>query len=219
MNITTVNGLRITLFGHASVGIEAPNLMVYIDPYVAPRNAKPADLILHTHAHFDHCALPAHLLKPSTTILVSPGCKHPGQSVAAGQNLKFSGVIIQVVESYNIGKSFHPRGAGVGYILQFGGAGLSAAGSSTPSTRIYVAGDTDHIPEMKNYRCDVAILPIGGTYTMDIEEAAAAVADIKPRFAIPYHCNYLSDQKVDPQAFKQAVARLAPTVDVRILLP
>ncbi|VVC02340.1 Beta-lactamase superfamily domain protein [uncultured archaeon] len=211
MNITTVNGVRITLFGHASVCIEAPNMVVYVDPYVVPKAAKQADLILHTHAHFDHCALPAHIIKPNTTILGSRSCKHPGQSVEAGQNLKFSGAIIQVVDSYNTNKPFHKRGEGVGYILQFA--------SGTVTTRIYVAGDTDRIDEMKNFKCDVAILPIGGTYTMNADEAAAALADIKPRIAIPYHYNYLSDQKIDPQLFKQAASKTCPQADIRILIP
>lgn len=211
MNVTTINGIRISLFGHSSVCVEAPTLTVYFDPYVVPKGAKPADIILHTHGHFDHCALPNSILKPNTTILASRGCKHPGQSVDAGQNLKFSGAIIQVVDSYNTNKPFHKRGDGVGYILHI------VSGQQT--TKIYVAGDTDRIPEMKNFKCDVAILPIGGTYTMNAEEAAGAVSDIKPRIAIPYHYNYLSDLKVDPQAFKQSVAALAPNVDVRILIP
>ncbi len=211
MNTTTVNNVRITCFGHSSVGIEFGALHIYCDPFVIPTGAPQADLVLHTHGHHDHCALPSSLLKPNTTILVSPSCKHTGQSVEPGQTLKAGPVTIQVVHAYNPNKPFHPRGQGVGYIL--------AIGLPPASLRIYLAGDTDKIPEMAQIKCDVAILPIGGTYTMNIEEAAAAVGEMKPRIVIPYHYNYLPQVQADAQAFKRLVAVTSPKTDVRILIP
>ncbi|MCL6088642.1 MAG: MBL fold metallo-hydrolase [Candidatus Marsarchaeota archaeon] len=209
MNTTTVGGVRITCHGHSSVSFEYGGLIVYVDPYVLPRGAKPADLVLHTHGHFDHCAEAKSILKPNTTLIASPSCKHPGQSVSPGQSFKLGSITIQAVQAYNPNKQFHPRGIGVGYILTFG---------SAPAVRVYVAGDTDRIEEMKDYKCEVAILPIGGTYTMDMAEAAAAVGDIKPKVVIPYHYNYLADLRIDPAEFKRLVAQSSPNTDVRILL-
>ena len=85
---------------------------------------------------------------------------------------------------------------------------------------MYFAGDTDVIPEMGGFDCDIALLPIGGTYTMDAKEAAAAVSMIKPKVAIPIHYNYLLDTRADPLAFKSAVDALPGNkTDVRILTP
>ena len=209
MNTTTVGGVRITCHGHSSVSFEYGGLVIYVDPYVLPRGAKPADLVLHTHGHFDHCVEAKSILKPGTTLIASPSCKHPGQSVSPGQSFKLGSITIQAVQAYNPSKQFHPRGTGVGYILAFG---------SSPPVRVYVAGDTDRIQEMAGYKCDVAILPIGGTYTMDMAEAASAVADIKPKVVVPYHYNYLSDLRIDPAEFKRLVAQSSPSTDVRILL-
>jgi L-ascorbate metabolism protein UlaG (beta-lactamase superfamily) len=210
MNTTTINGVRITLFGHASVMFEYQGQFIYVDPYVLGPAPRPASLILHTHKHFDHCVLPASIMTPSTTV-IGRGCKHPAQSAEIGSVMKFGSLTIQPVHAYNIGKPFHPKGEGAGYIFSFA--------TSAGTLRIYVAGDTDRIPEMTSYKCDVAILPVGGTYTMDMEEAASAVVDIKPKVVIPYHCNYLSDTKVDLTLFKQMAAEKAKGVDVRILAP
>jgi L-ascorbate metabolism protein UlaG (beta-lactamase superfamily) len=85
-------------------------------------------------------------------------------------------VEIEAVPAYNVNKSYHPKQAGhVGFIVTVGGE------------RIYFAGDTDRIPEMASVRCDVALLPVGGTYTMDAEDAAQAAADIRPKVAVPMH--------------------------------
>ena len=210
MNTTTINGVRITLFGHASVMFEYQNQFIYVDPYVLGPSPRPAALILHTHKHFDHCVLPASIITPSTAV-IGRGCKHPAQTAEIGSAMKFGAITIQPVHAYNSNKPYHPKGEGAGYILSF----PVQAGT----LRIYVAGDTDRIPEMASYKCDVAILPVGGTYTMDMEEAAAAVVDIKPKVVIPYHCNYLSESKVDLNLFKQLVAEKAKGVDVRILAP
>ena len=75
------------------------------------------------------------------------------------------------------------------------------------------------IPEMENYKCDVAILPIGGKYTMNSDEAAQAVSKIKPKMVIPYHYNYLDDTHADAEGFKQVCKLLNPDTDVRILTP
>ncbi|MFA5107910.1 MAG: MBL fold metallo-hydrolase [Candidatus Micrarchaeia archaeon] len=210
MNTTMFGPVKIYFFGHSSVCLEYNNLTFYVDPYVVPKNAKRADVILHTHSHFDHCVVPSSIETSSTTIISHKG-KFPGREVEIGEKITVRGVQIEVVHAYNVNKSFHPKEFGAGYIFSFP--------TSQAPVRIYVAGDTDLIPEMKNYKCDVAIIPIGGTYTMNADEAAQALVQLKPRVAIPYHYNYLSDTQVDPQGFVRLARTLAPATEVRILTP
>lgn len=206
-NSTIFSGVKVTYFGHSSVLLEGDGLAIYVDPYVLPKGAKMADAILYTHGHFDHCAA-APSITSSRTIAIGHGCKLPVRVIEIGGREKIGGVIIEAVDAYNIGKPFHPRGAGAGYVLHF------------KSAKVYVAGDTDFIPEMKGLKCDIAILPIGGTYTMDINEAADALAAIMPKVAIPYHYNYLADLKADPEKFRAAAGqKTGGKVDVRILTP
>lgn len=206
-NSTVFSGAKVTLLGHASVLLEGDGLIIYIDPFVLPAGAKPADVILYTHGHFDHCA-PAPSITTSKTIIIGHGCKIPGRVIEIGGREKVGGAVIEAVDAYNMGKKFHPKGAGAGFIVRFRTCG------------IYIAGDTDCIPEMKNYKCDVAIVPIGGTYTMDAKEAADAIASINPKIAIPYHFNYLAETKADPLQFKSEVdAKTGGRVDVRVLVP
>ncbi len=203
---TVFSGVKVSLFGHASVLLEGDGLYVYIDPYVLPRGAKSADVILYSHGHSDHCAA-APSITTSRTIIIGHGCKIPGRVIEIGGREKIGGVIVEAVDAYNIGKQFHQKGAGAGFILRF------------KTAVVYVAGDTDFIPEMAGYKCDIAIVPIGGTYTMDAKEAADAIAAIMPKVAIPYHYNYLAETKADATQFRSEVeAKTNGKVDVRILL-
>jgi len=206
-NSTVFSGLKITYFGHSSVLVEGDGLAIYFDPYVLPKGAKPADAILYTHGHFDHCA-PAPAITTSRTVLMGHGCNLPMRVIAIGGRERIGGATVEAVDAYNVGKPFHPRGAGAGFVVRF------------KTASVYVAGDTDFIPEMKGLKCDIAIVPIGGTYTMDANEAGDAIAAIMPKVAIPYHYNYLADQKADPNAFRSAVEqKTGGKVDVRILSP
>lgn len=210
MNTTNFGGVKITYFGHASIMFEYLDNLVYVDPYVIGNNCRPADLILHTHGHHDHAVIPNSINRPSTTI-ISKGGKVPGRAVEPGSVFNFSGIMIEAVHAYNISKEYHKKGEGVGYILTF-------AFPQRPVT-VYIAGDTDNIPEMDKIKCDVAILPIGGKYTMDIDEASQAVAKIKPKVVIPYHYNYLLDTKADAERFKVLISEVAKDTEVRILTP
>jgi L-ascorbate metabolism protein UlaG (beta-lactamase superfamily) len=103
-----------------------------------------------------------------------------------GEQMTIGDVGIETVPAYNVDKSYHPKEAGyLGFII------------TAEGERLYFAGDTDHIPEMADIDCDVALLPVGGTYTMDIEEAAQAATDIGPKVTVPMH-----DRGADLNAFR-----------------
>ena len=210
MNQTTYGPVKITLFGHSSVLLEYRGVTFYIDPFVLPSNPKRADVILHTHSHDDHCVLP-NSINGANTQVISRGGKFAGMEIKIGETIKTNGVLVTAVHAYNVNKSFHPKGVGAGYVFTF-------ASLPTP-VRIYVAGDTDLIDEMKSIRCDVAILPIGGSYTMNCDEAARAVLVLNPKIAIPYHYNYLNDTRTNPSDFVEMVRKLNPDTLVRVLTP
>lgn len=206
MQTTHFGGIAITHLGHSSVMLEQAGFLIHIDPFVLPREQRKPNLVLHTHKHFDHCANYEKHEKMGVPI-VGCGCEHPCRSIKPGEKLVAGpGVIIEAVRAYNIGKPYHTIDNACGFIVSFG------------KTRIYHAGDTDRIPEMKGYKCDVALLPIGGKYTMNIEEAVQAALDIKPKVVIPIHYNYLDETKADAKIFKEAVERQsAGAIEVRIL--
>ncbi|MCM8830696.1 MAG: MBL fold metallo-hydrolase [Candidatus Omnitrophica bacterium] len=209
MGSTFFGPIKITCFAHASVLLSFNELNFYIDPFVVSKGSPLADAIFLTHEHFDHMVVPKSILKSNTKI-ISRGGKIPSMEINVGDRIKVFGIEVWAVDAYNVDKPFHPKGFGCGFIFTF----------PTPqkSTRIYVAGDTDLIEEMKNYLADVAILPIGGTYTMNAEQAAKAASIIKPKLAIPYHYNYLSETKADPKEFEKTVKFFSKDIDVKILL-
>jgi len=170
--------------------------VIYIDPWKLSSSI-PADYILITHDHFDHFSLPdiTRVRKPTSIIVGPETCrfKVPGTTVIAPTDrLVFPDLTIEAVPAYNKNKNFHPRSRDrVGYIIWIDGF------------RIYHAGDTDHIPEMKSIQCDIALLPVSGTYVMTAEEAAAAVADIGCTAAIPMHWGDLVGSRSDAEKFKK----------------
>ena len=147
--------------------------------------------------HNDHYA--PHILKknstPETIIIISQSMMVrlerddvPGEvrGLKPGEKTTVGEVEIETVPAYNIDKSYHPKAAEhLGFIVTFQGE------------RLYFAGDTDRIPEMAAIDCDVALLPVGGTYTMDVNEAAQAAADIGPKVAVPMH-----ERNADPEEFR-----------------
>jgi L-ascorbate metabolism protein UlaG (beta-lactamase superfamily) len=167
--------------GHDSFRIDGA-LVIYLDPWKLPIESPEADLILVSHDHFDHCSVEdVELVRGDDTLLAAnpssvPTLKLPVRIMHPGEKLEHRGVIIEALPAYNIGKTFHPKGADhLGFILTIDGE------------RVYFAGDTDIIPEMKGLTCDVALLPVSGTYVMTAEEAAEAVGVIDTRVAIPMH--------------------------------
>jgi L-ascorbate metabolism protein UlaG (beta-lactamase superfamily) len=187
---------KIKWLGHASIRIEAQQI-IYIDPWKIKGGPK-ADLILISHSHHDHLS-PADVRKiqKEDTVIIAAGdaaaqLSGDVRTLKPGDKVTVQGVTIEAVPAYNIGKPYHPKAnQWIGFILTVEGK------------TIYYAGDTDFIPEMKEIKADIWILPVGGTYTMTAKEAAEAVNMIRPEVAIPIHCGDLAGTFEDAATFKQ----------------
>lgn len=171
--------MEIIWLGHASFKIKTDGGVIYIDPYFGEYNEK-ADIILISHGHYDHSSMEkiGSVRTDDTVILTTAEVAstiHGAIAMTAGQIEEIEGVKVEAVNAYNINKNFHPKGYGLGFVVEAEGK------------RIYFAGDTDRIPEMKSVKADIVLLPVGGTYTMNSSEAAMAVLDVKPKIAIPMH--------------------------------
>ena len=195
--------------GHASFQITINSFNIYVDPYEGTYADK-ADLILVSHDHFDHCDVSKieKIRKEETTVIAPSTClariKGKVKVLKAGEKVVINGITIEAVLAYNIkrfrspGAPFHPKGSGLGYLI-------TASGKT-----VYYAGDTDFVPEMNELKTVfLAILPTGGTYTMDNPEAAEATLAIKPQVAIPMHT-----LDSDPKQFKKLVEQSSKTTVV-----
>ncbi|NIO22900.1 MAG: MBL fold metallo-hydrolase [Candidatus Aenigmarchaeota archaeon] len=192
--------MKITWFGHATFKIETSERILYIDPYVLPKGSPLADIILVTHDHYDHCdPSKVNEIRTERTQVVATekaAAKLGGnvKTVNVGDSLEMEGIKILAVDAYNVSKPFHPKGVGVGFIIE-------SEGKS-----VYHTGDSDFIPEMNEFQGLTAVLiPIGGTYTMDTEQAKEAILAMKPKFAIPMHYNFLEGLNANAGEFKQKV--------------
>ncbi len=190
-NITTSGGdLKITFIGHASLIFSFNGKVIHVDPdgeLVDYSTLPKADIVLITHEHSDHFDLSAiKILRTNQTKLVlTETC---ARKISGGMVMKngdvqiIQGIKFEAIPAYNIihkrdnGQPFHLEGVGNGYIMTFG------------DKRVYVAGDTENIPEMKTLRgIDVAFLPMNLPYTMTPEMVADAAKLFRPKILYPYH--------------------------------
>jgi L-ascorbate metabolism protein UlaG (beta-lactamase superfamily) len=204
---------RFTWFRQSALRWQDDERTVYVDPWGTPKDAPPADLILITHAHDDHFQPDeiARLVKPGTKLAaprdVAAMLTGDVTPVAPGGSYELAGVSFATVPAYNIREEaldFHPKANGwVGYVLDLGGRAY------------YHAGDTDHLPELGSVRTDVAFVPVGGYYTMDVPEAAALVRAMSPGLAVPMHYGFVVGSRHDGERFREAAA----PVPVELLTP
>ncbi|MGB9708198.1 MAG: MBL fold metallo-hydrolase [Candidatus Pacearchaeota archaeon] len=202
-----IGSVEIEWLGHAAFKIKFQELLIYIDPYQI-HSAEKADIILITHSHYDHCSQQdiERLAKDGTIIIATPDCqsnlarlkqKIEIALIEPDKEITIKNSKIKAIEAYNNNKKFHAKSEGwVGYIIQCN------------DTIIYHAGDTDLIKEMskltgygKKGNYFIALLPIGGTYTMNAEEAAEAASIIKPTLAIPMHYGTIIGSRSDAEHF------------------
>jgi len=196
--------------GHASFRIAAGGNVVYIDPWKLPDAPHDADVVIVSHAHYDHCS-PDDIARVSKddTAVIAPADTiaklSAANAVTPGERMTIKDTTVEAVAAYNVGKTFHPRGNHwIGVVVTLGGK------------RIYYAGDTDLIDEMSSLpEVDAALLPVGGTYTLDAGEAAVAAERIGCKIAIPYHWGDIVGSDDDARAFAAA----ATCCEVRILQP
>ncbi|MEW6100768.1 MAG: MBL fold metallo-hydrolase [Candidatus Omnitrophota bacterium] len=200
--------------GHASFRLNASKV-IYFDPWKVSKNSPTADIIFISHDHYDHFSLEdVKLISGKDTVIVADKSAARQiesaklsfkqlKALSPGEEIEIQGVKVKAVPGYNTNKKFHTKeSAKVGFIVEIDGV------------RIYHAGDTDAILEMKGLACDIALLPVSGTYVMTAEEAAAAALDIKPKVAIPMHYGDIVGSESDAQKFHDL---LKGKVEVKIL--
>ena len=192
---------NIEVLYHSSIRINKEKT-IYIDPFRIDRNYNDADIIFITHDHYDHYSeedidkvinenavivIPEELL---TKVLKKGINKNAIITVEPNQKYMVQGIKFETVPAYNTNKIFHPKENGwVGYVIEINGI------------KYYIAGDTDITEENKKVKCDVAFVPVGGTYTMDFKEAAQLVNQIQPKVAVPIHYGSVVGTKQDAEEF------------------
>jgi len=205
---------NIRWLGHASSRFEG-DTTIYIDPWKISPGPK-ADIILVSHGHRDHLSMEdiALIATEKTVLVCPPSCAEQAaasgciiKEIRRGESLTIGDVIVTAVPSYNTDKPNHPQSSdNVGFIVEIAGE------------RLYHAGDTDVIPEMADIRCDVALLPIGGTYTMDAKQGVEALNMIRPKIAVPIHWGDIIGSRTDAEylaehAPKGTAVRILPVVN------
>lgn len=197
---------NIEVLAHSSIRIRCELGVIYVDPFQIQGERNDADFILVTHDHHDHFS-PEDIRKvvgDSTFLVVPENMEKKAQEVSGlvkkivpvspGTSYAVNGLIFDTVSAYNVSKAFHPKSAGwIGYNIKCDGQ------------YVYIAGDTDLTEEAASVKCDVALVPVGGTYTMTALEAADLVNRISPKVAIPMHYGSIVGSKKDAETFASKV--------------
>ena len=205
----------ITVLCHSSIKMNKEKV-IYIDPFKIDKNYNDADMIFITHEHYDHYSEEdIDKVKKEDTVIIVPeelltkvlrkGFRQDYIiTVLPNQKYMVEGIKFETVPAYNTNKQFHPKeNEWVGYIIEIKGI------------RYYIAGDTDITEENKKVKCDVAFVPVGGTYTMDFKEAANLINEIQPKIAVPIHYGSVVGTKQDAIDFSKL---LNPKIECKILM-
>ena len=200
---------------HATIKINKRKV-IYFDPYKVDKEYHDADIIMITHSHYDHFSEEdiQKVRKENTKIVITEdlyertkelGFKDEGiLKVIPNQSYNIEEIPIKTIPSYNTNKQFHPKENNwVGYLIEINGV------------TYYIAGDTDVTEENRSIKCDVAFVPVGGTYTMTAEEAAELVNTIKPKVTVPIHYGSLVGTKQDAEVFRK---NLNNDIECKILM-
>ena len=193
---------NIEVLYHSSIRINKEKI-IYIDPFKIDRNFNDADIIFITHDHYDHYSEEDidKVINENTTIIIPEELltkllrkginKNAIITVEPNKEYVVKGIKFKTIPAYNTNKTFHPKGNDwVGYIITIN------------NIRYYIAGGTDITEENKKVKCDVAFVPVGGTYTMTCKEAAELVNIINPKIAVPTHYGSIVSTKEDAENFK-----------------
>lgn len=208
---------KIHWLGHASFRIEGESAMIYIDPWKIS-GGPTADLVLITHEHFDHCSGEdiAKVVGQGTVVVATAPCRGPLAGVVGedairtmgpGDELTEKGVRIRAVAAYNTEpdrQGFHPRDPQiprVGYVID------------VDAVSVYHTGDTDVIPEMEGIGPDIALIPVGGTYTMTAEQAAEAARRMGATAAVPMHWGDIVGSRDDADRFAELFGGTTHVID------
>ena len=206
---------NIEVLYHSSIKI-SKNKVIYIDPFKIDKNYNDADIVFITHDHFDHYSEEDidKVINENTTIIIPEELltkllrkginKNAIITVEPNKNYMVQGIKFETISAYNTNKTFHPKENGwVGYII------------TLDDIRYYIAGDTDITEENRKVKCDVAFVPVGGTYTMDFKEAAQLINEIQPKIAVPTHYGSVVGTKQDATDF---IKLLHPSIKGIILM-
>lgn len=192
---------NIEWLGHSSIKICKSGKVIYIDPFRLNKSLNDADIIFVTHNHYDHYSYEdiVKIMNDNTKFVVTSDlydtvCEYVSSdnviSVLPNNTYEVDGIKFSTVSSYNVNKQFHPKENNwVGYIIELDG------------NKYYIAGDTDINEDNKLVKCDVAFVPVGGTYTMTASEAAELINIIKPKIAVPIHYGSIVGDEEDALTF------------------
>lgn len=206
---------NIEVLCHSSIKFNKENI-IYFDPFKIDKEYHDADIILITHDHYDHYSEEdINKVRKEGTYIVAP-CDLLDKLLTLGftkerivlvkpnENYNVKGLTVKTIPAYNVNKNFHPKENNwVGYLL------------TIDNITYYIAGDTDITEENKKVQCDVAFVPIGGTYTMTYEETAELINEIKPKIAVPTHYGLIVGTKEDGQKFAEL---LNPNITYKIFI-